>query len=408
MHTDCKAWLTRALGFVRGARRVVARATRAVVAFLGLGLGMHSSACTSEAEHVSETSRAGHALVHQGEASSRLHLLEALEVFSPESALGGGDASKRAAISGVGVTSGSVEGTLAANPVPRYVCENFEVRLNEKGQPRYKRLRKSWTQEDKNRFKKLVEMVAEEMEADPRLLRLWSLRESTYNPYAIHVLNPDLRAADRSWERHHWTSAKEAALREEMGRHSAKSKPYWKAKGELDRLFRFKDNRFFEDEVEYEVVYKDGTRVPERASRWSYGYGPFGFNPTYFLPVWDVNAPPWVFCNDDGIAAIVTAIWSARRHQRECRQTGYGESYETVNRRFSSGSCRPRPERAHLFRKRARGWGLNPDAKARLGKKWPEQDTDRGEIVRHMRARAEAKGLLSPHAMAGSSAAASH
>ena len=135
----------------------------------------------------------------------------------------------------------------------------------------------------------------------------------------------------------------------------------------------------------------------ESSSRWSYGYGPFGFNPTYFLPLWDVDAPPWVFCNDDGIAAIVTAVWAARRAQRECRQEGYGDSYEAVNRRFSSGSCRPRPERAAFFRKRARSWGINPASKAKLGKRWPAS-SDRAALLDHMRQRASEEGLLSRYA----------
>ena len=116
------------------------------------------------------------------------------------------------------------------------------------------------------------------------------------------------------------------------------------------------------------------------------------------MPLWDVTAPPWVFCNDDGIAAIVTAVWAARRAQRECRQEGYGESYEAVNRRFSSGSCRPRPERATFFRERARAWGINPASKAKLGKRWPDT-SDRAALVAHMRERASQEGLLSRYAL---------
>lgn len=388
------------------------RARRAVAAFFAMSLGF-APACTSEAEHVSETSRAGHALVHQEQIDARKTLLEALEVLSPtvqgdgidpelHAALSPFDAGDRAAaaagLRGDEMPAANTRPLGGFASPPPYVCEDFEVRLNKSGKPRYKRLRKTWTPEDKARFKALVEMVADEMGADPRLVRLWALRESTYNPYAIHVLNPDLRGADRSWERHRWTERKEKILRKTMRKHGVKSKAYWEAKADLKRLFRFKDNAYFDAQVEYEVVYRNGTRVKEQGSRWSYGYGPFGFNPTYFLPLWDRDAPPWVFCNSDGIPAIVTAIWAARRAQRECRAQGYGDSYEAVNRRFSSGSCRPRPERAHLFRARARGWGLNPSRKAKLGKQWIESETDRQEIVEHMRARAKAEGLLSAYA----------
>ena len=170
---------------------------------------------------------------------------------------------------------------------------------------------------------------------------------------------------------------------------------YWRAKAELARISIFKDNAFFDDEVEYDVVLPSGERIRDRRSQWAFGYGPFGFNPNYFLPYWDAEAPPWIFCNDDGLIAIISAIWAARSQQKECVAQGFGDSYEVVNRRFSSGHCRPRESRAHLFRKRARSVGLDPSRRARLGKKWPEQTANREAILDHMRRKASMKGLLS-------------
>ena len=367
-------------------RRRLRRVATSLAAWIGLASFV--PACSSEATEVAEEARGGHTMAKREHSDPKSKLIEALEIFAPD------EPNSELAADELGVE-------VIDNPWNRtYRCEDFEVHVGDKGRLRHKRLRHEWTRADRDRFKHLVEMVAQEMGADPRLLRLWSLRESTYNPYAIHVLNPDLEAADRSWERHRYTDAKAARLEEEMERVGAKHPRFWEAKAELGRMERFRNNRFFDAAVEYDLVYADGTRARDAASRWSYGYGPFGFNPTYFLPVWDVEAPPWVFCEGDGIPAIVTAIWSARNHQRECRSLGYDESYATVNRRFSSGSCNPRPTRAHRFRQRAESWGIDPDAKARLGTKWPQEGTDRVELYERLRTRAEAKGLLSERARA--------
>lgn len=281
-----------------------------------------------------------------------------------------------------------------------YVCEQFEMRVRDDGRARHKRLRRSWTEADRQRFRKLVEMVAKEMGADPKLVALWALRESTYNPYAIHVLDPDLEASSQSWRRHRWDPERAEELHAIMAEVGARDPGYWKAKAELSRISRFKDNPYYEDRVSFDVVLPKGERERGETSYWGYGYGPFGFNPTYFLATWDAKAPPWVFCNDDGIAAIVTAVWAARQHQRECASLGFGDGNEVVNRRFSSGHCELRPGRAHLFRKRARARNINPSATAKLGDRWPMDSSDRRAIVDHMRTRAEAEGLLSRHARA--------
>ncbi len=283
------------------------------------------------------------------------------------------------------------------DPTPPYVCERFELRVGERGRTWHKRLRRSWTEDDRERFRELVRFVAHELGADPKLLTLWALRESTYNPYAIHVLDPDVEASTASWRRHRWDPDRAAALEAKMQELGARDPGYWAAKAELARISRFRDNPHYDAQIAYELV-ADGERRPGQRSAWGYGYGPFGFNPTYFLPLWDASAPPWVFCNDDGLAAIVTAIWAAREHQRECKALGYGDSNEVVNRRFSSGHCEPRPNRAHKFRARARARGIDPNAKAKLGDRWPADATDRDALLDALRLEAAAQGLLSSYA----------
>lgn len=276
-----------------------------------------------------------------------------------------------------------------------YVCERFELRIDADGRVRHKRLRHTWTEADRQKFRKLIALVADELGADPKLLMLWALRESTYNPYAIHVLDPDIEASSASWRRHRWDPERAAELQEVMAELGARDPGYWAAKAELGRISRFRGNPHYDARIDYEQVEPDGTRNQGQRSAWGYGYGPFGFNPTYFVPIWDSQAPPWVFCNDDGLAAIVTAIWAAREHQRECAGAGFGASNEVVNRRFSSGHCEPRPNRAEKFRTRARRRGIDPDARAKLGDRWPADSSDRAQLLEHLRARAGDEGLLS-------------
>lgn len=276
-----------------------------------------------------------------------------------------------------------------------YVCEEFELRMDDEGRSRFKRHRVAWTDDDRSRFRKLVGLVAREMGADPKLFKIWALRESTYRPTAVHVLNPDLNAASKAWDRYRWSPERQRDLEGVMkARAGVKDKPYWRAKGALKRIQTFRDNPYYFDEVEYDVHMPNGETLSESRSRWAYGYGAFGFNPTYFVPIWDEKAPPWVFCNEDGIIAAITAVWAARNYQSKCRAQGFKGTYADVNRMFSSGHCDARPSRAALFEARARKVGLSAGRPARLGKKWPRNETDREEIVRHMRAKAVEAGLV--------------
>ena len=293
---------------------------------------------------------------------------------------------------------GSAAPVSSRRPRVPYRCEEFHVELREDGRPRFRRHRRPWGAADQARFRRLLTLVAQEMGAEPRLLHLWALRESSYRPDAIHLLNPDRRASIRAWERFRWTEEKERTLRGFLQRDRKRGPAYYRARADLARILTFRDNPYYDDEVTYTVRLPGGARVRESRSRWAYGYGPFGFNPAYFLPVWDATAPPWIFCEADGIVAAVTAIWAARRAAADCRALGFGDSYEVVNRRFSGGRCTPRGRLDERFRSRARARGLDPSARARLGKRWPRTSTDRGQLLAHLTARAREAGLLSPDA----------
>lgn len=279
----------------------------------------------------------------------------------------------------------------------RSACERFRVEVNASGRPRHRRIRKPWTKADRNRFRGLVTMVANEMGAEPRLLLAWAMRESTYQPSALHVLNPDVNGATQAWRKYAYDADEEARLEDELARLDATDARYWKVKGRLARLRRFEGNPHLFAEVEYDVHHADGEITPARGSAWAFGYGPFGFNPSYFVQVWDPQAPPWIFCHADGIPAVVTAIWSARAHQRECEAVGIGDSYLVVNRRWGRGHCAV-PSPTNGFKRRLARLGLDGEKRARLGKKFPAATTDRAELLAHLREKAREKGLLSPYA----------
>ena len=273
-------------------------------------------------------------------------------------------------------------------------CEGFRVTVDERGQPRHRRIRKPWSKADRQRFRSLVTMVAAEMGAEPRLLHAWSMRESTYQPSALHVLNPDVQGATTAWKKYAYDADEEARLEAELAHTEATQPRYWKIKGKLSRLRRFKGNPHLYATVEYERVAPDGTATLTQGSAWAFGYGPFGFNPAYFVQVWDAKAPPWVFCHDDGLAAIVTAIWSARAHQRECEGLGFGGSYLVLNHRLGRGHCAP-PDPESGFVRRLGRLGLDATKRARLGSKHPAETTDRHALLELLRERAREQGLLS-------------
>lgn len=279
----------------------------------------------------------------------------------------------------------------------RSACEDFEVEVDRRGATRHRRLRKPWTHTDRERFRGLVAMVAEEMGAEPRLFQAWARRESSYRPSALHVLGADVVGATTAWRKYAYDRDEEARLEAQLANVEATDGRYWALKGKLSRLRRFKNNPYLYAEVEYDQVGPSGHASTVTGSAWAFGYGPFGFNPAYFVQVWDPQAPPWVFCHHDGIPAIVTAIWAARAHQRECEAAGVGGSYVVLNRRLGRGHCEPPNPDSPFIRRLGRS-GLDATRRAKLGDAHPAQSTDRAAVLEMLHTKAREQGLLSPYA----------
>lgn len=245
------------------------------------------------------------------------------------------------------------------------LCED-QIHFNLKnGKRKYSR---RFTHSDKRRTRRIIQQVAREMGANSRLFTIWALRESSYRPWKRHRLNPDREAAWVAWNRHRWTKSREKHYKTVMQTNSAKdgTQAYWQAKAGLRRILSYKDNPTF-----------------GAPYRWSTGLGLYGMQPIYHVKRWDPNAAPEILC--DPIVATVVAVWAARTVRNNCVSKGFDDTYETVNRGYSSGSCKLRPKFAKYFLKRAVRNGLDPKAAPRLGRKWKRSETDRDEILAHMR-----------------------
>jgi len=269
-----------------------------------------------------------------------------------------------------------------------YVCDRFEYVANEK-KSHYRRIRGKWTNKDKARNRKLARMVAHEMGTDSRYLEIAMERGSGFNPHAIHILNPDLSAHKNAYSDYFWSKNKEGILRSII-ENGPKTKGYYKARRDLKRISIYKDNPFYKRDIRYYIITKEGERHLSRMPFFHYGYGPLDMNSVYYTKKWDKNAPPWIMCNNDGIVAFITMIWSLREYQEEC-----GDSWGVIDRRYARGKCQK--EASQAFRRRARNQkaGLDPDAPANLGKKYSRHTTDRKKMLEHMVSLAEKECLFS-------------
>lgn len=221
---------------------------------------------------------------------------------------------------------------------------------------------------EQNRTKDLIRVVAKEMGADPDMFLIWALRESSYRWFKRHQLNPDMEAARTAWKKHRPSETRERELTEML-----EAKPDWSAKAELDRITIYRDNPTY-----------------AAAWRWSTGYGLYGMQPVYHVKRWDPNAAPELLC--DPVVATIVAIWAARAGKSICSSTGHGDSYQVVNRIFSTGHCTPGVHEDR-FAIRAQRRGLDYLETAQLGSKWPQATTDRAEVLAHMNAKiAERRG----------------
>jgi len=351
------------------------------------------------------------------------------------------------------------------------VCETFTViegtsRVKDKGGKmvyplRYRRNRFDRKRSHQKRTKEIILLVAKEMGADEagqHLVAMMAHHESSYNPEAIHILNRDLTANLEAWELHSYDRGREIQLEEKLKVTSAKTKKFWSIKAQLADLRLYKGNPFWDSELAFlhkipeRTLHGETTKaieVTEHRSVWAFGYGLFGMNSVLFTHVWDREAPPWILCGDEGIVAVVTAIWALRAQQEDCaflsgknpeKYGTNGANAEGVIQRFARGHCSDkklgkawqrlmddygshiawteRPDFGDKFpkyemRKRRGKWVFEYEkvidpatGKPKLtakGKPLYKRDsrgqkikipTDRQVVLAHMREKAEAEGLL--------------
>lgn len=225
---------------------------------------------------------------------------------------------------------------------------------------RHKRNRFHRKRSDQRRTRELIRLVTREMGADRAaqyLVDMIAFHESSWNPEAIHILNRDLQANLDAWEHFSYDPVREERLEEKIRTTSAKSKGYWKLRAQLADVQLYKGNPYWDSQLEYrhriperklhgEVT--EALEVTERRSVWAYGYGLFGMNSVLYMHVFDQTAPPWVLCGDEGIVAVVTAVWALREQQSSCAYLSgkdpdkYGTdggNARGVVRRFARGHC---------------------------------------------------------------------
>jgi hypothetical protein len=338
--------------------------------------------------------------------------------------------------------------TVATNPWHNYtnVCETFTVTegtkkvKNRNGQmvwpTRHRRNRYNRKKSDQRRTRELVKMVVKEMGGDDdaqRIVSMIAMHESSWNPEAIHILNPDLSANQAAWQRHSYNRSNELAIEARMNAASQKSNKdgYYGLKARLSDIRLYKGNPHWDDQLEY--MYK----IPEREHRgekypasewkesrsvWAFGYGLYGMNAVLFTHLWDRQAPPWILCADEGIEATVAAVWVLRRNQIECDNLSKqnpekygveGGSAEGVVRRFGRGKCSDK-RLGKAWRKLMAQIDIDWDASPNFGTKftryqrhmrggkwrWTKDENkkripaDRQEVLAHMRKKAAEKGLL--------------
>lgn len=271
-------------------------------------------------------------------------------------------------------------------------CEPFEVYWSrKKGKYVYKRIRGQRTDKDRDRFKKIIRLVAHEMGANPTLLLIWAARESNYNPHASHLYRADRNASFRSWKERTPDQLEEQRLLAIMSDVGVSSPKYWIARAELSKITTYKNNPFYNSTIAIPRHLRNGKDQIETRSAWAHGQGPFGANPGLWISVWDEEAPPWILCSYEGVPSIIMQIWSSRKAQKKCISQGLDGGYVDVNRRISSGHCKkPRPESDANFKRRAKGYRLRLEnskgetIRARLGKKWPQESTDRKAVLDYM------------------------
>lgn len=209
------------------------------------------------------------------------------------------------------------------------------------------------------KMRRVIEAVAAELGADAMAVELlWrkALVESSANPGAVHILNPDVEA-NRTWSRH---GRKRSSERWSEARVPVYAKTRSGALEQVDDL-----------------------------DAWGIGRGLYGMVTGLYMHRWSADAPPWSLC--DPVVATVVAIWSARAGQRRCKSITMRSAY----RWLSAGTCKPRePEKERRFDRLARGnvRGLrlpriDSEAVVDFGDLWPEATGDRSQLLAVIRQR---------------------
>lgn len=336
-----------------------------------------------------------------------------------------------------------------SNPWTNYpnVCETFTVYQS----PRRVKTKKGWkyplnyrrnrykrSRADQTRTRELVELVAREMGVkEPEFFAAFALHESSWNPEAIHILNPDREANQRAWKRHSYNRSRELELESKMSQVTAQDKEYWHYKAQLADIRLYKGNTHWEDRLQYDFVIPGRTvqlrgeepqEIPQEVLQqtrnvWSFGYGLYGMYAVGFVHIWDKEAPPWILCADEGIISTVIQVWAARNAVSECDYLSDkdpekwgpdGGTYEGAVRRLARGHCSDDRLGPAWRRVMKRYSGIPWDQHADFGNKFPRYEmerkggkwvykkdaegqkipADRQAILNHMLKRAEEEGLL--------------
>jgi hypothetical protein len=331
------------------------------------------------------------------------------------------------------------------------VCESFSVVegdqlvRNTKGQlvypVRHRRNRYVRTRADRRSTRDLIRLVAKEMGADKAgqdLIDMIAYHESTWNPEAIHILNGDLDANQKAWNRHSYSPTRERALQQKLKHADARSKDFWKIKAALADIRLYKHNEYWGAQLEYTYKIPERTMGGEKypssewkdhRSVWAFGYGLYGMNAVLYTHVIGQDAPPWVLCSDEGIVATIAAVWALREQQETCAYLSQkdpatygsdGASLRGIVRRWGTGMCgknRPGPAWRRVFADVSRDspsltWETVPDLGDKFpsyvmfkkGGKWRYKKNEHGRriktdpiaVIAHMRAKAEEAGYLRP------------
>jgi len=361
------------------------------------------------------------------------------------------DTTATAAANVANVVPRKTKATVATNPWHNYpnACETFTVIQSPKlvrrkdgrqSYPiRYRRNRYHRPRSELKRTQEVIELVAKEMGVkDIKLFTGHASHEASYNPEAIHILNPDLDANSRAWSRHSYNRSTELALEAQLAKADAQKKEFWALKGKLADVRLYKGNPHWRDRIQYDYVVPEtkgregqtipSERMPESRNVWQFGYGLYGMYAVGYVKNWDREAPPWILCSHQGVVATIIQVWSARKVQAECASltASNPEKYGTdggsnlgVLRRLARGKCssgKLGPKWQALMAQYEKAGWINWDAEGHYGDKWPQWKmkkrrgkwvyvkdaegkkipTDREAVLAHMLKRLDEEGLLRP------------